>query len=122
MRLPMTSAQLDYTARPLSKATPTVERILSRLKNVHRCGNGWTARCPAHDDQKPSLSISVGKGGQVLIHCHRGCPPERIVQMLGLKLSDLFPPKPERAHAGAHERAQDRGCLSLRGRVGQASF
>jgi putative DNA primase/helicase len=104
MPLPMTSAQLDYTARPLSRATPTVERILSRLKNVHQCGDGWTARCPAHDDQKPSLSVSVGDDGRVLIHCHRGCPPERIVQMLGLKLSDLFPPKPERKPKPEPER------------------
>ena len=26
-----------------------------------------------HDDQTPSLSISSGKDGKVLVHCHAGC-------------------------------------------------
>lgn len=34
---------------------------------------GWIARCPAHDDHNPSLSISEGDGGKPLVFCHAGC-------------------------------------------------
>jgi putative DNA primase/helicase len=32
-------------------------------------GRYGTARCPAHDDYSPSLSISE-RGGKVLVRCH----------------------------------------------------
>jgi hypothetical protein len=50
-------------------AAETIAKALGGHKN----GNGWTAQCPLHDDQKPSLSISSGKDGKVLVHCHAGC-------------------------------------------------
>ena len=31
------------------------------------------ARCPAHDDLSPSLSIRAGSDGKVLVRCHAGC-------------------------------------------------
>ncbi|MBN1458340.1 MAG: hypothetical protein JXA57_02305 [Armatimonadetes bacterium] len=49
------------------------------------------ARCPAHDDQNPSLSISVGTDGRVLLKCHAGCKAEDILSELGLGWTDLFP-------------------------------
>jgi DNA polymerase I-like protein with 3'-5' exonuclease and polymerase domains len=48
------------------------ERIAKALGG-HKNGSGWVARCPVHDDQKPSLSIGSGKDGKVLVHCHAGC-------------------------------------------------
>jgi len=48
------------------------ERIAKALEG-HKTGNGWIARCPGHDDQKPNLSIGLGKDGKVLVHCHAGC-------------------------------------------------
>lgn len=56
----------------------TVQDILAQLKNVKRQGNEWQARCPAHDDSKPSLSVREGEGGKVLTHCHAGCTPEAV--------------------------------------------
>jgi hypothetical protein len=46
---------------------------IAKALGGHKTGNGWTARCPAHDDQKPSLSISSGKNNKVLLYCHAGC-------------------------------------------------
>jgi putative DNA primase/helicase len=46
---------------------------IAKALGGHKTGNGWTARCPLHDDQTPSLSISSGKDGKVLVHCHAGC-------------------------------------------------
>ena len=60
--------------------TPTcIDEILSRLDEVKDCSSGWTALCPAHDDQKPSLSIGEGEDGQVLLKCFAGCPVDKVV-------------------------------------------
>jgi hypothetical protein len=67
-----------------------LERVLHRLEKVRERGERWTARCPAHADRHPSLSVGVGHDGRVLIRCHAGCTPEEIVQALGLNMSDLF--------------------------------
>ncbi len=78
--------------------TPPVNRVLNALYDrgfdPKSKGNGWAARCPAHDDQKPSLSISEGDDGRVLVKCHAGCRTEYIVAALGLKMRDLMPVVP----------------------------
>lgn len=68
-----------------------VELVLSKLPDVRRNGNGWMARCPAHDDERASLSVAVGDDGRALVHCHAGCTPEAIVSAMGLRLADLMP-------------------------------
>lgn len=73
-----------------------VELLLSKLPHAKRQGKEWAARCPAHEDKRPSLSITEGEGGRVLVHCHAGCTPEEIVAALGMKLADLMPPAPAR--------------------------
>jgi 5S rRNA maturation endonuclease (ribonuclease M5) len=75
-------------------ATPT-EKILSALA-ARNCdpkqnGNGWSAHCPAHNDQRPSLSISEGEGGRALVRCHAGCTVESICDAVGLCVADLCP-------------------------------
>jgi len=68
-----------------------LDRVLSRLEGVRKLSTpGWIARCPAHHDRHPSLSIGVGKDCRVLLKCHAGCPVERIVEALGLAMTDLF--------------------------------
>src|SRR4051794_8874555 len=38
-------------------------------------------RCPAHEDQTPSLSITE-QAGKVLVFCHAGCKQEDVVDGL----------------------------------------
>ena len=52
-------------------------------------GSNGMARCPAHDDCNPSLAVSEGRNGQVLIHCHAGC--EQAVVIKVLKSRGLWP-------------------------------
>jgi len=47
-----------------------------------RAGAGWMARCPAHDDRKPSLSLRDSSSGLVLLRCHAGCEQERVIEVL----------------------------------------
>lgn len=75
------------------------EEILSRLEGVKRNGKTrWVARCPAHEDRSPSLSIGEAEDGRVLIHCFAGCGAAEVMSALGLSLTDLFD-KPLYHHA-----------------------
>jgi hypothetical protein len=40
------------------------------------------ARCPVHDDRSPSLSISAGTDGMVLVRCHAGCDQRDLIAAL----------------------------------------
>jgi hypothetical protein len=71
----------------MSEAT---QRILKLLSDVKESRGGWMARCPWHDDTRPSLSISTGEDGRVLLKCHSGCTTKAIVDALGLSERDLF--------------------------------
>jgi putative DNA primase/helicase len=44
-----------------------------------KVGSGWTARCPAHDDKNPSLSVRNADGGKVLARHHAGCDQDRVI-------------------------------------------
>jgi putative DNA primase/helicase len=59
----------------------TAETIAKTLGG-RKAGPGWTARCPAHDDRTPSLSISDSDDGKVLVRCHAGCEQERVIASL----------------------------------------
>jgi hypothetical protein len=67
-----------------------VNRVLAKLPDAKRNGNGWVARCPAHDDHDPSLCIDEGKNGRCLLHCQAECPLQSILAKLGLEQRDLF--------------------------------
>ena len=71
-------------------ATP-LDLVLSKLSNAKKNSNGWSARCPAHDDNRPSLSVSQGDDGRALVHCHAGCKTEAVVAAIGLTMKDLMP-------------------------------
>src|SRR5439155_706070 len=70
--------------------SPAVENLVSHL-HAQRSGKGWLARCPAHDDRKPSLSIDEGADGRALLKCHAGCDNTAILESLGMEPRDLFP-------------------------------
>ena len=53
-----------------------------RALGGRRVGDGWMARCPAHDDRKPSLSLRRADDGRVLVCCHAGCGQERVIAAL----------------------------------------
>ncbi len=67
-----------------------VELVLSKLPNAKRSGKGWSAKCPTHDDRRPSLTITEGGDRQALLHCHAGCSVEEICAALGLTMRDLM--------------------------------
>jgi len=70
-----------------------LSEVTSRLKGViNRHNGGVLAFCPSHDDKKGrSLAVSLGRQGQVLMHCFAGCSVHEITQAIGLNPADLFP-------------------------------
>ena len=68
----------------------TAADIASGLDKPRRINpREWTACCPAHDDRNPSLSLSDGDDGRILVHCHAGC--EQDVVIAALKTRGLWP-------------------------------
>jgi putative DNA primase/helicase len=61
----------------------TLAEVLARLESMRPCAAGWVARCPAHPDTKPSLSIREGEDGKVLTKCFAGCDYRTIIDALG---------------------------------------
>ena len=55
---------------------------LAKALGGRSVGARWMARCPAHEDRKPSLSISSGRDGKVLVHCHAGCDQRDVIAVL----------------------------------------
>lgn len=66
------------------------QEVLSRLSGVVTSGAGWKALCPCHDDFRPSLSVTQGEGGRVLINCMAGCPTDAILVEIGLTFADIM--------------------------------
>lgn len=73
--------------------------LLDRLEVVRSTGPGrWVARCPAHVDRSPSLSIRELDDGRVLIHDFAGCDVESVLEAVGLDWAALFPPRDPSTH------------------------
>lgn len=65
--------------------------VLAHFGDVRKDGDGWAAKCPAHDDHRASLSIGHGDGGRWLLHCHAHCTLDAILAAVQLEARDLFP-------------------------------
>jgi hypothetical protein len=79
----------------------------------------WAARCPAHQDRSPSLSVREGDDGRVLVHCFAGCPLTDILAKVGLSIRDLFAgPPPSRKQLAAVQAEQDAHARARRAQRG----
>lgn len=75
------------------------EFVACHFPEAKRVGRQWRARCPipchgrGRGDRNPSLSISEGHDGRVLLHCFAGCSNQDICQALNIEQRDLFLPR-----------------------------
>lgn len=56
-----------------------------------RGNNSFQAKCPCHDDNQASLTVSTADNGGIVLCCHAGCVTERILSSLGLSFADVQP-------------------------------
>lgn len=63
----------------------TIDDVLARLGIKAESGRTqYKAHCPAHPDDKPSLSITLKPDGMILWKCHAGCSQEDVGRALGI--------------------------------------
>lgn len=104
------------------RAAMTAEELADRL-HARASGTGFVARCPAHADRSPSLSIREGSDGRVLLHCFAGCSVESVCDALKIRVSNLFSgsgriqPKPRAVRDAEKAVAPFRNRLTPRERV-----
>lgn len=87
--------------------------LLNRLRGVMKTGKhsmktgerSWFARCPAHEDKTPSLSITETHD-RFLLHCFAGCDTEDVLQAIGLDFPDILPAR--HGYEGAQRPATQR--------------
>lgn len=74
-----------------------VADVLGRFPGIRQTVDGWVAPCPCpthgHDgtDSRPSLRLTVGREGRILVHCRVGCKFEDVLHAVRLAPSMLFP-------------------------------
>jgi putative DNA primase/helicase len=76
-----------FSIQRMTTRNMTVAEIAGTLHGK-KSGGGWLARCPAHDDKNPSLSLR-DVDGKVLVHCLAGCDQRTV--MAALRERGLWP-------------------------------
>ena len=67
-----------------------VQALEDKGCNPRQRGEGsYYARCPAHDDSNPSLSVARGHKRDVVIKCFAHCTADAVMDALGLRWTDL---------------------------------
>lgn len=90
------------------------DRLLPQLSGVRQTGDGrYIAKCPAHDDRSPSLSIRLCDDGRALVHCFAGCETENVLAAVGLTFSDVMPEPVGHHHRPVRNAIPVREALAL---------
>ena len=87
------------------------DTLLARLDGARQIGTDrYVARCPAHADKDPSLSIRI-TDEHILLFCHAGCEVSAILAALSLQWRDICPEPAipyQQALAAGHRRLRQR--------------
>lgn len=83
----------------------TAEEIAKALNGKAIGSKKWSCLCPAHKDHNPSLAVSEGAKGIVLLKCWAGCSQEKV--LAALRKRGLWPEQRVRPEnkAGADTKA-----------------
>ncbi len=63
----------------------TFAALCSSLSAVQKSNGEWCCRCPAHDDNDPSLWLRLAEDDKILLHCFSGCSQDEVVAALKAK-------------------------------------
>jgi hypothetical protein len=104
---------------------PILAHLLAReiagaLHRGRKCGAGWIACCPAHEDHNPSLSLRDASDGTVLLHCHTGCSQAAVID--ALKAKGLWPERERRWLSDAEFKEECHRRDQRREREQQAAY
>ena len=69
-----------------------INQLIDRLESVRKTGTDrYIAKCPAHDDGDPSLSVRELPDGRILIKCFSGCGGLDVLTSIDLEWADVMP-------------------------------
>ncbi len=57
----------------------TLADLIAKLDDVETTPDGYLVHCPAHNDSKQSLRLTVSDAGKVLLRCRAGCNTTDVV-------------------------------------------
>ena len=78
-----------------------IHNLLGKLERVKQVSpNRWVASSPTRVDTTPSLSIRLTEDNRILMHDFGGSSVHEILSAVGMEITDLFPPRDEKVHAG----------------------
>ena len=67
---------------------------IAKVLGGRRAGASWLARCPAHNDREPGLSIRQAEDDTVLVRWDAGCEQARVITALrSLAANAVRPPR-----------------------------
>jgi len=93
----------DELKSPTSEAQYDITAVFKQITSDQGSWSGDTfnRKCPAHEDKKASLSITMAED-KILMRCHAGCSFSNICNGLGVKPKHTF--KTGRAHLRAKQQ------------------
>jgi putative DNA primase/helicase len=94
--------------------------ILARFGDATEETDGYVARCPAHNDSRPSLKIWLGDDGTVRMTCRAGCATPDVIKAAGLKWRDMFNAAGDATVSAARPEPVSGEPLEYLGRYAQA--
>lgn len=99
-------------ARGLVGVPSAPDQFVAMIEELDRRGllstsseDSAMARCPAHDDTTPSLSIRRGDKQPVILRCFAGCPAEDVLAALGMRFADISVERAEETDSSPFEDA-----------------
>ena len=110
--------------------TRVPERLEKRAREIVEALDGTWSRsrgmccCPAHDDQTPSLSVTIGVRA-ILFHCFAGCSNEAVLASLGrigVKAAELFDGRGEPIAPWTSAETLLRGMVAARSAASSTVF
>src|SRR5215831_15490471 len=82
---PTTTTIANRQPLPVPPRRAVTAETIAKALDGRKAGGCWMARCPAHDDRKPSLSITDSQDGKVLVRCHAGCDQDDLIAALRMR-------------------------------------
>ena len=80
--------EAEIVNKNIDKFISLIESCTGQSRQV--TSTGYKLYCPAHDGHSAALSVSEDSSSRVLIHCHAGCDPEKILARIGWKWVDFY--------------------------------
>lgn len=91
-----------------------IDDLQERFEGVKETGaSKWQCKCPAHEDNKASLSI-CRTDSKWLLYCHAGCKTKAILDAVGVDYKSLFADERPNTPAIVYEYHKADGSLAFR--------